>query len=184
MAFTQSDRNKKDPAIRRKFKTLAVAEMTRAIAGGAFRRQGFAQIEIITRWSTIVGNVLADHCLPEQLKFPQGQRVGGTLYIRADGAFALELQHLEPQVVERINSYCGFTAVARLAIRQAPLPQKQPSRRFKARQLTPAELGELETSLAKTTGPELRKALESLGKAVVGTPEHQPRHSPPHGKKN
>ena len=45
------------------------------------------------------------------------------------GSAALELQHSEPQLLERINGYFGYPAVARLRLIQAPLalPRRAPA---------------------------------------------------------
>jgi hypothetical protein len=145
-----------------------LSDLIGKVAGDAFRRQGFAQLEIVARWPAIVGDVMARFSAPERISFPLGDQSGGTLYIRTDGAFALELQHLEPIVIERINSYYGFPAVARLAIRQGPLPRREVRKPFRARPLSAAELAELAQSLQPTTDEKLKEALEKLGLAVLG----------------
>lgn len=90
----------------------------------AFGRQGFAEPGVLLRWPEIVGETLARFSLPERLAFPQGERSQGTLHLKVDGQFALELQHLEPLIIERINAFFGYGAVARIAILQAPIPER------------------------------------------------------------
>ena len=73
---------------------------------------------------------------------PRGWRAapggrGGTLHVRVgSGALALELQHLEPVVIERINTYFGYRAVERLKLVHGPLPAprgRAPRRRRRRR---------------------------------------------------
>lgn len=154
---------------KRNFATVRVSDLIGKVAGNALARQGFAQLEIIARWPAIVGDMLALHSAPERISFPMGDHVGGTLYIRTNGAFALELQHLQPIVIERINSYYGFPAVARLAIRQGPLPEIRLPKRFRPRPLSAAERTALDQTLDKTADKGLREALFSLGQAVLGS---------------
>lgn len=154
---------------KRSFSTVRVSDLMGKVAGAALARQGFAQLEIIARWPAIVGDLLALHSAPERISFPMTDHVGGTLYIRTSGAFALELQHLQPIVIERINSYYGFPAVARLAIRQGPLPEVRMPKRFRARPLTAAERTALDQTLDKTADKGLREALQSLGQTVLGS---------------
>ncbi len=45
---------------------------------------------------------------------------GGVLTIKVEGAMALELQHLAPQIIERLNSYYGYPAIGKLNIIQGP----------------------------------------------------------------
>ena len=89
----------------------------------AFGQQGFAEPGILLRWHEIVGDTLARFTLPERLSFPHGERSRGTLHLKVDGQFALEVQHLEPMIVERINTFFGYGAVAKIAILQAPIPE-------------------------------------------------------------
>ncbi|MDX1580648.1 MAG: DUF721 domain-containing protein, partial [Alphaproteobacteria bacterium] len=97
-----------DPHIRRHSGPRPLASLTRRMTEPAFRRQGFAQQDIVTRWAQIVGPALGETSLPEKLNFPPGKRRGGTLIVRVEGGMALELQHLAPQVIERVNSYFGY----------------------------------------------------------------------------
>lgn len=160
--------------------TLAMADTRRArgpsLVGAylrhsmapALRRRGFPQAEAITHWPAIVGQELARHCCPERLSYAQGTRNGGTLHVRAAGSIAVELQHLEPQVVERINRYFGFHAVARLALLQAPLPAPPRARASPSgRCLSPAEQAALSRTTAEITDPGLRLALTKLGHRIA-----------------
>lgn len=133
----------------------------------ALGRRGFAEGGIVADWPAIVGAELAASSLPERLVFPQGARSGGTLHVRVSGALALELQHLEPQVIERINGYFGYAAVARLKLRQAPIPPR-PVRRPTAPMLQPEAAREIESVVAGVADPGLRTALAGLGRALRG----------------
>jgi hypothetical protein len=150
----------------------AVARVT----APAFRRRGFAEAGILTDWSRIVGAQLATQTEPEKLSFARGKRVDGTLQIRVSGAWATELQHLAPQVIERVNSYFGYRAVDRLAILQAPLSRtgaggpaaaEEPSGKQRREVAQPA----LDTGAANVENEELRRALVSLGAAVNNRPD-------------
>jgi len=133
----------------------------------ALLRRGFPQAEVITHWPAIVGEELGRNCCPERLSYAPGIRNGGTLHVRAAGSFAVELQHLEPQVVERINRYFGFRAVARLALLQAPLPAPPRTRVSPSgRCLSPAKKAALSRATAEITDPDLRHALAKLGHRI------------------
>lgn len=132
-------------------------------AGALFRRQGFAEAGVLTDWPEIVGRPLADHTCPLRLSRD------GTLTLRVAGAFALELAHLEPQILDRIARYFGFRAVTRLAIVQGPLPRRDPPPPPGPRPLRPDEETRLEALLSETRDENLRRALERLGRAVLGS---------------
>src|SRR5918996_2842921 len=83
------------------------------------RRRGLAEARVLTDWPSIVGAGLAARCQPVKLT-GGGHGHGGILHVHVAGIAALELQHSEPQLIERINSYFGHPAVARLRLIQAP----------------------------------------------------------------
>lgn len=149
----------------------AVARVT----APAFRKRGFAEAGILTDWPHIVGAQLASQTEPEKLTFARGSRVDGTLQIRVSGAWATELQHLAPQVIERVNSYFGYRAVDRLAILQAPLsriagggPAVTGERPEAGRRQDPSPA--LDRDVADIENADLRRALTSLGRAVMNRP--------------
>lgn len=134
------------------------------IGGMAFRRFGFSQGALLARWREVVGPVYARHSVPQALRFPRGQTTGGTLTVRVEGAFALQLQHVAPQLVERVNRLLGYEAVTRLKLVQGEVPQPP------ARVAPPAAGGPAQSNLAPPRLPALagirddglRAALEDL----------------------
>jgi hypothetical protein len=158
----------------------SLAKVTRAV----FRRRGFTVAAVLTQWPAIVGDELARSSCPEKLSFPPGSGGEGTLHVRAADAIALELQHLAPQILERVNTYFGYRAVARLAIAQGPLPERRPRRRRPPRDLEPGEERALDDALTGTADEGLKAALRGLGRAVgANAPparaEEEPNHRQP-----
>ncbi|GIK96213.1 MAG: hypothetical protein BroJett029_04220 [Alphaproteobacteria bacterium] len=133
----------------------------------ALGRRGFAEGGIVADWPEIVGPDLAAASLPERLAFPRGARRDGTLHVRVSGALALELQHLEPMVVERINGYFGYRAVGRLKIRQGPIPRSR-RRQPPPVPVDPAASGEVDHAVSLVSDPGLRSALAGFGRALRG----------------
>ena len=48
-----------------------------------------------------------------------------TLVLRVEGPMALEIQHSSDVILERVNRFFGWSAVGRLALRQAPLSRRE-----------------------------------------------------------
>ena len=143
-------------------------QMLDRLVSKPMRQKGFAQAEIVGRWREIVGNDLADAVVPVSLRMPRGERMGGTLEVRTESAFAPILQMREAHLIERINSYYGFGAVARLSIRQGPLPRRSAKMQRQARALNKAEEQELSSLLSPHKDSDLAKVLERLGREVYG----------------
>ena len=49
------------------------------IAGTSFKRFGFVQGAVVSRWAEIVGERYAKVSTPESIRFPGGKKAGGTL---------------------------------------------------------------------------------------------------------
>lgn len=155
-----------DPSQRKERGLLAVGVSLPKIAAPALRKRGFAEARLITEWPGIVGETLARNTLPQKLAFPRGSRAGGVLHLRVASGFALELQHIAPQIVERINGFFGFQAVAELRYVQGPIPLQRRPRRIGPRQLPAVEETRLETAVSGIEDPDLRASLQRLGRAV------------------
>jgi hypothetical protein len=128
-------------------------------------RRGFNEASIATRWPEIVGRPLCDHCRPFRIVFPRGERRGGTLHLTVTGAFAPEVTHLSPQIIERINGYFGYGAVDRLELHHgtvAPSAAAPPKKSGKGTDTPPPPDGALAATLAKVEDPDLRAALGRL----------------------
>ena len=150
-----------------------LAELIDACVGPAFAAQGFASTDILAAWPDIVGDRLARACQPTKLEWPRRRRDGdgrgepGTLVVRVEGVFALELQHLAPVVVERINAYYGWACVGRLVLRQGRV--RRATARSAAAAIDPARRGEVALAVSQIADDPLREALDRLGVAVVGS---------------
>ena len=137
------------------------------VSGPALRRRGFAEASIVTRWNEIVGRPLCDHSRPFRVVFPRGERRGGTLHLTVSGAFAPEVEHLSPQIIERINVYFGYRAVEQLRLHHGRIPPREDARKPAADQspATAVPDSEVTTGIEGVGDPDLRAALTRLAGA-------------------
>ena len=150
---------------RRKFRTISasVEKITKPIFG----KRGFGEAAIVTDWPHIVGTTLARHTVPEQISFPRRERVDGILKLKIDSsALALELQHLAPQLVDKINTYFGYGAVGRIQIVQGPVPKQEPPKRELAT-ISRDTRREIDQRLALVSDPDLKAALSALSSRLL-----------------
>lgn len=132
----------------------------------ALGKRGFAEGGLVGEWASIVGAEVAARCLPKKLSPARpGGHNEGTLTLRVEAGFATELQHLTPIIIERINGYFGYRAIGHLKFQQS-----LPGPRQMAKPPAPALSAEEEAALQRRTqaieDPDLRGALERLGRAV------------------
>lgn len=138
------------------------------VTGAALGKRGFALAALLAEWEAIVGPLLAATSAPLRLAKSRDPDQGAVLEIRVEGAAALELQHNEPRVVERINAHFGYKAVERLKLKQGPVDT--PSRTVPAiRRIGAAEERALFGQLEGVDDDSLRDALAGLGRVVIGS---------------
>jgi len=137
------------------------------------RKRGFFEASVFSDWTAIVGPDLGGQCVPLRLaRGPEGE--GGTLHVRVTGPLALELQHLEPQVIERINGFYGFRAIARLRMHQGPIAPPVRKAKPAVPKASDDDLAALEQQLATVTDPELQRALRQLGESIMARKPRTP----------
>jgi hypothetical protein len=134
----------------------------------AYAKQGFAARELVTRWAEIAGADVAAHSEPLKMQWPrpvEGQpQEPATLVLKVEGPMALEIQHKSDLILQRVNRFFGWSAVGRLALRQAPL-----SRRDRPKPPSPPDpkaVAKIADSLSAVEDEQLRAALARLGAAI------------------
>jgi hypothetical protein len=144
----------------------AAGELVGLVGDPSFRRFGFVQGSIVSRWAEIVGDRYAKVSSPESIRFPMGRKAGGVLTLLVDGAHAPLIQHLTPMIVERVNRFFGHAAINRIVFKQGKVPP--PPAKLERPQLRPVpkELGE---GLREIADPELRACLESLAAQIAAS---------------
>jgi hypothetical protein len=148
--------------------TRKLAELTAEFMADAFKKQGFARTELVTRWKEIAGAEIAACAEPIKLQWPRTKAGDdpepATLVLRVEGPAALEIQHQTGVIIERVNRFFGWPAVGRIALRQAPL--SRPKVRRALPKEDPAETAKVAATLTGIADDELRMALARLGAAV------------------
>jgi hypothetical protein len=134
----------------------------------AFKKQGFASRELVTRWSEIVGADIAAYAEPLKIQWQrpvEGQpEIPATLILRVEGPRALEIQHSSTVILERVNRFFGWSAVGKIALRQAPL--SRPARRKIRKPPREAAIAEEARELDAVDDDNLRTALARLGASI------------------
>ena len=134
----------------------------------AYAKQGFAARELVTRWGEIAGPEVAAHSEPLKIQWPrpvEGQpQEPATLVLRVDGPMALEIQHASDVILQRVNRFFGWSAVGRLALRQAPLSRRKGPAASRAPDAK--SVAKVAETLDAIEDEELRAALVRLGASI------------------
>src|SRR5215212_8146333 len=162
MSKRKSDQDNSERSCRAR----SAGDLVGEVGGQSFRRFGFVQSSIVSRWGEIVGQRYSKVSSPESIKFPTGKKAGGVLTLLVDGAHAPLIQHLTPMIVERVNRFFGYAAINRIVFRQGKLPAPTPKPERSQPRPVPKELGE---GLREIADPELRHCLESLAAQIAAS---------------
>jgi len=151
-----------------------LADLIDACLGPTLAAQGFAASDVITAWGDIVGERLAAVTQPVKIEWkrrsagapPQARPEPATLVVRVESAFALELQHLAPVVMERVNAHYGWRCIGRIVLKQGPVRRTARAPR-EVPPLTETERHQIGEAVAPIVDDKLKAALDRLGQAVV-----------------
>lgn len=157
--------NKKtnDKTIRRNWKALPLGALIGKSTKKAMQKRGFTEQRMLTEWSSVVGERIATFSTPEKMAYSQSQNAGATLHLRCDPSIAPEIPYLEPIILEKIATFFGFKAVARLVIHQAPV-HRSTEKTTVASKDTPI-LSAQEAGLESVEDEALKEALQRLATA-------------------
>lgn len=161
------------PPKRKSWRATPLADLVGKALDPVVAKQGFGESDIILHWDHIVGPRLAAVSDPVRLQWPP--RPSGrsptappdpaTLVVRIEGAFAIELQHVAPLVIERVNARLGWKCVGRIGIRQGPGTRRPP--RPARVPPDPQAAREAREAAAAIEDEALRAALARLGAAAL-----------------
>jgi hypothetical protein len=152
---TKSPQDKPPEKPRHVFGPRNLATLLPPIVKPVFRKRAPATAQLLADWEAIVGPALSAVTTPRKL-------FQGTLAIACPGPVAMELQHLAPVLIGRINAYLGQVAVTRLRfVQDMPMAASAEPPRVPA-------TAAAERAVDLPPGP-LRDALLALGAQVLST---------------
>ncbi len=160
----------------RKVYLRPLAELVNRALDPLAAKRGFAESSLITQWEAIVGVRVGRVCQPMRLQWPpravkaapEKPHEPGTLMLRVEPGFGLDIQHMSAAIIDRVNTHVGWRCVAKITIRQEPLhiaPRREPPK-------PPRSVAARALATSLTEGVEherLRAALITLGERVLAT---------------
>jgi len=151
-----------------------LAEFTPGLIAETLAARGLSEMSLIVDWPAIVGETLARHTRPIELKWPpraakrdpDAPAAPATLILRVESAFALEAQHSASVIVDRVNAHLGWRCVDRIVFRQGPLPPPKEKPRAAPIPSDAAEVAARDAA-ARIEDDGLREAVVRLGALAI-----------------
>lgn len=156
-------RHRRARTLRNTAKPLGAA--LQKLARKTVKDKGSALSRIKARWRETAGEEIAKFCRPEKIT---ASKDGRTLTLRVIPAAAPMIQHQSETIRQRVSGAFGGD-ITKIKLVQGPLfdsgpaPAKPPP----PRTLSPQELAALEEQASRIDDPALRRAIVSLGRAVL-----------------
>ena len=110
---------------KRNFIPLSIADSLRTVNRKFLYKFGKLDYTVHSKWSDIVGNFFVNHSEPQKITSVANSTNddGETIYdrylhVNVTPAAALEFQHFQDKIIEKINSYFGYKAIKGIKIHQ------------------------------------------------------------------
>lgn len=133
--------------------------------GKAFGKRGFSEGRLLLEWPKIVGEHVSSYCIPQKLARDRHGRGAAVMHIDVLPAFALELQQMEPVLLETISTYAGYRAVDRIMLHQThALPEAPKSETMPAPREQDVQAAQ--EIVQSVEDDELKQALCRLGARI------------------
>lgn len=136
-------------------------------------------LELLGSWKEIIGEQVSSYCLPQSISFKKNERTNGCLNLSVSaGAFAMEIQQNQRQIIEKVNSFFGYPAISKLKISQTGNPEnfltgKKPIDKMKKNVVSAEEESYITELIKDINNEELRQSLEKIGRAVFSGQRQQ-----------
>ena len=159
----------KTKPFKRSFNAVALSDIVPELLDPVLQKRAGLTTALIGAWPEIAGQRLGQFSAPAKISWSRANKsddpyAPATLFINADPAVALALQHETSSIISRVNVFFGYTAIDRVKISQKQMRLETKSQRTKP------QPKHIEAASAKVVGVEndaLREALAQLGANVL-----------------
>ena len=129
-------------------------------------------------WPELAGEKLAGRTQPLKVTWPRRGSPDdpfepGVLTIACEGSAALDLQYQTSELVSRINSFFGYSAIGRIRIEQRAIDGFRPKQKAVPKPVSASESAALLAVVQPIEDDGLRAALLRLGKSIKGENSHK-----------
>lgn len=149
----------------------SLGSIFRPIIKDALSSDDLVEVDIMLNWVDIVGENISAYSRPIKATYDNkiNQRL---LYIDVPvGGFALEIQHKEQYILDKINSYFGYQSIHKLKVNQninmKPSFMKSVTTNKKQRELSESEKKYLDELTDGIEDEKIKEILIKIGKDVI-----------------
>ena len=141
------------------------ASFAQPLLGKALGKRGISDVRIISNWADIVGVELSKVSAPSKITYKNKERTGGILHISVVGALATEISYQSGVIVEKVNSFIGYGAVADIRLKPDFVVKDEIQAQTEIEIKNDSE--ELKKMLSSVDDEKLKNALHRLGRHII-----------------
>ena len=161
---------------KRKYVPISIAESLKNINRKFLYKFGKLDYTIHSKWTEIVGSFFVNYSEPLKISsiLSSVDENGSNIYerylhVNVSPAAAIEFQHFQDKIVEKVNSYFGYKAIKGIKIHQQYIKNKNTEKNIKNINLIEREIDKkliLETT-KKLSNKRLQESIVNLGLSIT-----------------
>jgi len=163
---------------KRSYNPVKLADSLQYFNDSLLNKFGKTDYVIYSKWPEIVGTFFVQHSNPEKITtVPQPIQKGESehqtkiLHVSVAPSAAIEFQHFQNKIIEKINSFLGYKAIHRIKIYQnfvSKVSYLSPKKYNKFQNNIFNQIkNEIKDTTKKINDKELGKSLSNLGLSIV-----------------
>ena len=157
----------------RTFRPIKINESLNELNKKILHKFGKLDYTIHSKWSEIVGSFFCNHSEPLNIKSlpvytnDEGEMMYDKyLHVNVTPSAALEFQHFQNKIIEKINSYFGYKAIKGIKIHQKIINQKNLNSKIKNKNNI-KNINKIKNTTLKINDKELKESILNLGISIV-----------------
>jgi hypothetical protein len=161
---------------KRKFVPISIADSLRSINRKFLYKFGKLDFTIHAKWGDIVGSFFVNHSEPLKISsiLSSIDENGSNIYdrflhVNVSPAAAIEFQHFQDKIIEKINSYFGYKAIKGIKIHQQFIKNNNSNKKDKKVNLIEKEINKKEILelTPKLSNKKLEESIVNLGLSIT-----------------
>lgn len=168
---------------KRNFKPIKLADSLQSFNKNLINKLGKIDYVIYSKWAEIVGTYFIEHSNPNKITtIPQPSEKQDfehqikVLHVNVSPGAAIEFQHFQNKILEKINSFFGYQAINQIRIHQKLFPEnsyatKKTVSNFN-KNLPDQKIVEIKDTIQKINDKELEQSLLNLGLSISKNEEN------------
>ena len=160
----------------RKFKPTKISDSLHGVNQKFLYKFGKLNYIIHAKWEEIVGSFFVQHSEPQKISsIPQTTDEGGEiiyekyLHVNVTPSAALEFQHFQNKISEKINSYFGYKAIKGIKIHQKLVKEENTLNKKNNVNFANKDkkIQEIKKTTAKINDKDLEQSIVNLGLSIT-----------------